>query len=312
MQDGGSGGHSELFELELELPDKRLSDSAKRLIGFDDRYSRMRGALRLLMEQDGLEAWSKRHYGRKVPLVEVVSDRYPLAVFHGDVGTGKTATAEACANALAKELHKDAMLFKLSTRVRGGGNVGQMSLLINQAFEIVIREAGKAKLAFLIVDEADSLAASRTQEQSHHEDKVAVNTLIQKIDDVRRLEGRVLVVLCTNRFQALDPAVLRRAAHIEEFARPTTIEREQLLRMDCEGIDLDSRTLHELVRLTGPVDGRDIGFTFSDMRTRLLPEALANAYPDSKLTAQHLLDTAKRLVPSPAVDDGRSAPPERR
>jgi hypothetical protein len=40
-----------------------------------------------------------------------------------------------------KELGRDAMLFKLSTRVRGSGNVGEMSSLINQAFEIVTKVA---------------------------------------------------------------------------------------------------------------------------------------------------------------------------
>jgi len=62
-------------------------------------------------------------------------------IFHGDVGTGKTATAEAAANALTTEMKRDAMLFKLSTRVRGTGNVGEMSALINQAFEIVAQQA---------------------------------------------------------------------------------------------------------------------------------------------------------------------------
>lgn len=292
---------SELFELELELPDKRLTDIAGGLIGFAERHGRMRAMLRLLLDHDGLESWSKKHYGKRIPLVEVVSDRYPLAVFHGDVGTGKTATAEASSNALARELKRDAMLFKLSTRVRGSGNVGQMSTLINQAFDGVVREAGKTKLAFLIIDEADSLAASRAQEQSHHEDKVAVNTLIQKIDDVRRLNGRVLVLLCTNRFEALDPAILRRAAHIERFERPDEREREQLFRLDCEGIDVDARTIQELVRLTGPFAGRELGFTFSDLRTRLLPEALAQAYPDRKLQGQDLIEAAKRLAPSPSL-----------
>jgi len=67
----------------------------------------------------------------------------------------------------------------------------------------------------LIIDEADSLAAKRNGGQSHHEDKVAVNTLIQKIDDVRRLEGRSLVILCSNRYESLDPAILRRAAYLK-------------------------------------------------------------------------------------------------
>ena len=50
-------------------------------------------------------------------------------------------------------------------------------------------------MAFLILDEADSIAATRETEQSHHEDKAGVNTLIQKIDQVRALSGRVLIFL---------------------------------------------------------------------------------------------------------------------
>ena len=113
------------------------------------------------------------------------------------------------------------MLFKMSTRVRGSGKVGQMSTLIDHAFEVVAREAGKTKYSFLIVDEADSLTTTRDNSQSHHEDKVAVNTIIQKVDDVRKFGGRILVFLCTNRVSALDPAVLRRAARTETFRRRT-------------------------------------------------------------------------------------------
>jgi len=54
--------------------------------------------------------------------------------------------------------------------------IGQMSTLINQAFQTVTQEAGKSRLSFLIIDEGDSLAGSRDAAQSHHEDKVAVNT----------------------------------------------------------------------------------------------------------------------------------------
>ena len=175
-----------LFELELELPDVRLEARAKRLVGFDTRYSRLHRTLRLLVDAEGIEVWSRRLYSRRVPLADLVADRYPLVIFHGDVGTGKTETAEAAASRLAKEMRREGRLFKLSTRVRGSGHVGQMSTLINKAFEVIEKEAGKRRLVFLIVDEGDSLAASRDQHQSHHEDKVGVNTLIQRIDAVRR------------------------------------------------------------------------------------------------------------------------------
>jgi len=293
---------SALFEIEIPLPDQRLSAQAERLIGFDARYRKVHQDLRLLIDKEGLELWSKSTYGTRISLLDSLLDRYPLVVFHGDVGTGKTATAEAAANALAKELRRDAMLFKLSTRVRGSGNVGQMSMLINQAFEVVAREAGKAKLSFLIIDEADSLAGSRSMNQSHHEDKVAVNTLIQKIDDSRRFAGRVLIFLCTNRFTALDPAIVRRAAYQEEFRRPTDSERRELLDLDCRGLGLSSAVLDEVARLTGPKGQHGLTYTFSDIRTRLLPEALAQAYPARKITADDLIAAVSKVAPSPRID----------
>ncbi len=136
-------GTSELFEAELVLPDTRLVEQAKRLIGFTRRFDRMRQDLRLLMDYEGLKKWSEKHYKHPLPLLDALKDRYPLVIFHGDVGNGKTATAEAMCSALAKEFKKEAMLFKLSTRVRGSGEVGEMSTLINQAFGIVVKQQEK-------------------------------------------------------------------------------------------------------------------------------------------------------------------------
>jgi AAA+ superfamily predicted ATPase len=261
----------------------------------------MHQVLKLLIDKEGLDAWSKKHYHARIALLDSLLDRYPLVVFHGDVGTGKTATAEAASNALAKELGREAMLFKLSTRVRGSGNVGEMSTLINQAFEIITKEAGKARLSFLIIDEADSLAANRSGNQSHHEDKVGVNTLIQKIDDVRRFNGRILVIFCTNRYEAIDPAILRRASYVAEFLRPNDEERRALLNMDCDGLGFGSEVIDELVKLTGPNGQHKIGYTFSDIRTRLLPEALAQAYPGRKIHREDMFEAIGKVQPSPSI-----------
>lgn len=80
-----------------------------------------------MLARDQIEQWSRAQYKRIVPLVRVARDRYPLVIFHGDVGTGKTATAGAKADALSRDLNCEGMLFSLSTRVRGSGMVGQMS-----------------------------------------------------------------------------------------------------------------------------------------------------------------------------------------
>jgi AAA+ superfamily predicted ATPase len=292
----------QVFEREVALPDGYIHEQAQRLIGFSERYRRLHRDLQLLLARDQIEQWSRAHYQRIVPLVRVAQDRYPLVIFHGDVGTGKTATAEAITDALTRELKREGVLFSLSTRVRGSGTVGQMSQLIHDAFEVVVKEAGKTRLSFIIIDEADSLAASRNGDQSHHEDKVAVNTLIQRIDDIRRWNGRVLVFLCTNRFAALDPAIVRRAGRIERFDRPDDEQRFALLRLECEGLGLSETVIREVVALTGPKGAtRPLGFTFSDLRTRLLPEALARAFPDRRFAAEDLIGAARDLEPSPSV-----------
>lgn len=148
---------------------------AKTLLGFDARYRKIHDQLRLLLNLGELENWSKAQHKKKLLLCDPDAEQYPLVIFHGDVGTGKTAMAECIANRLAKESRtEDALLFKLSNRVRGSGKVGEMGTLLTQAFHEVVQAAGKGRRAFLIIDEGDSLAASRNQEHSHHEDKVAV------------------------------------------------------------------------------------------------------------------------------------------
>ncbi len=288
------------FESRRELPDPDLEAQSARLIGFKRRFERLSGQMRLLTDVDGVKRWAGRHHGGGDALVAALGDRYPLIVFHGDVGNGKTATAEAAANALARMRDTDGFLLKLSTRVRGIGHVGEMSTLIGDAFVEAIDLAGRKRFVALIIDEGDALAFNRAAERAHHEDRVGVNTLIQKIDDARRLGGRLLIFLCTNRFTALDPAVLRRASLIDEFRRPDDDERRELLIADLAGVDVTQEIIDELVTITGARDGRP-GFTFSDIQTRLLPLAIARAYPDRALAAQDLLLAAAELEPTPVM-----------
>jgi len=293
---------STVFEVKTDLPIKQFDDLANKLLGFEARYSRIKKQVQLLLQADELEQWSKQKHGKKLAVIDLLVDQYPLAIFHGDVGTGKTANAEAIVNRLARDARiEDALLFKLSNKVRGTGKVGEMGTLIAQAFDEITRSIGHGNgRAFLIIDEGDSLGASRSQENSHHEDKVGVNTLIQAIDDLRKHGGRIFAILCTNRLAALDAAVLRRASIVEEFVRPSNEERYELFTKDLSDINFSEKDISELVNATAP-HGVEPGWTYSDIRTRLYPTAVSLAFPDSELTISHFHQALSKLKPSPIM-----------
>ena len=154
-----------IFDSQTALPDSSLTTKQKTLLGFENRFLKVRDRLRLLLNLSELADWSNKNHGIKLAICDLVSEQYPLVIFHGDVGTGKTATAECIANQLVIESKtEDSILFKLSNRVRGSGKVGEMGTLLTQAFHEITQSIGKNRRAILIIDEGDSLAAARSQE----------------------------------------------------------------------------------------------------------------------------------------------------
>ena len=291
------------FDTQRELPSRELENIAETLVGFERHYEALKNHLMVVLMSDRVDEWSKKYYEQIIPLCKVIQQRYPLFLFSGDVGTGKTVTAECAANRLTKEMEREGFLLKLSTRVRGKGLHGEMSQLIQDAFENLTTQAGKRRLSFLLIDEADSIASLRSTEQMHQEEKAAVNTLIQKIDEIRQVGGRAVVFLCTNRANVIDQAVVRRAALHIEFSRPNKEECLELLKHDLQGIGLTSKELRELASLTS-AGGHygDNGYTFSDFRLRFLPEAIARAFPNQGLTFDILKEAALVVKPSPRID----------
>ena len=74
-------------------------------------------------------------------------------------------------------------LLKVNNQVRGTGMVGEMTDLIVQAFvQAESRsDALNGEPLLLLIDEADALAATRTEQHMHHEDKAGLNTLLHAL-----------------------------------------------------------------------------------------------------------------------------------
>lgn len=300
-----------LFERRLTYPDFEPRDRLARLVGLDDHKSRLTKILGLLINPAGLETWMKRHHADASNLLDTVLSRPPLVVLAGDVGSGKTELAETIGDAVARQEDIEITLFPLSLSTRGQGRVGEMTQLLSAAFEHTVSEATKLKGrtgkarggVILLVDEADALAQSREAAQMHHEDRAGVNAFIRGIDRLGNGKLPAAVIMCTNRLDALDPAVKRRAADILAFGRPTDAQRRAVLEPAFAQLGFSQQQIEALVSVTGPQNSGEYGFTFSDLTQRLVPAVILDAYPSQPVDPVRALEIAHSMAPTPPFQE---------
>jgi AAA+ superfamily predicted ATPase len=303
MNDASTG----IFEEVLEFPDPGAARRFALLVGLDEMKDRLLKEARLLLDPDSLAAWSNKHHRKKLRIIDYFRDRPPLFIFAGDVGTGKTALAETFGDAVAREAELRVTLYALSLNARGTGAVGEMTSLLSKAFNEVKQAARKgagrggkhASGVVLLIDEADALAQSRELAQMHHEDRAGVNALIRGVDDLATGNLPAIVVMCTNRLDALDPAIRRRAAVTFTFTRPNEVQRHALLQPVLEELGFSSQQIHSVVTATGATHGRKYGYTYSDLSQRLLPGLLLAAYPSKPITFELAKDVIEHHPPTP-------------
>ena len=301
----------ELFERRLTYPDIDARDRLARLVGLEDQKARLTKMIGLLINPAGLQAWAKKHHPGADSVLSTILRRPPLVVLAGDVGSGKTELAETIGDTVARQEKIDITLFPLSLSTRGQGRVGEMTQLLSAAFDYTINEAGKLKSGsgrsrggvILLVDEADALAQSREAAQMHHEDRAGVNAFIRGVDRIANGQLPSVVIMCTNRLGALDPAVKRRAADILSFARPGSEQRLAVLGEPLKQLGLGAHDIAVMVAATGVTSEREYGFTFSDLVQRLLPAIVLDAYPARGVNPQRAIEIATTIIPTPPFQE---------
>lgn len=293
--------NQDLFDEELELPNRAAQQRLDGLVGLDPVKAQLAANATVLLDPATLRAWSTKAYGSVLPIVDRFAQRTPLFVFGGDVGTGKSTLAESFAQQVAVDRNINISVLRLSLRSRGTGAVGEMTRLLGEAFDYVItrsRTLVRGDALILVIDEADALAQSRELAQMHHEDRAGVNALIRGIDGIAA-EGRaVLVVMCTNRLSALDPAVRRRAAAEFDFTRPNLEQRQEMLSTALAGCSFNPGDLGKLADLTGDL-GAGYGHTYSDLANRVLPAAVLAAFPDRPISLDIVAQAIEANPPTP-------------
>lgn len=301
----------ELFEKRIIYPDPYCQDRLDQLVGLDDYKKRLIKIISLIINHSELEEWvNKYHPKLDVNILNKSFKSSPLIVLEGDVGCGKSELAETIGNAVAQQKNISITLFPLSLSTRGQGRVGEMTKLLSSAFNEIINEGKKikkqqdsdnqyAKAIIFLIDEADALAQSREMSQMHHEDRAGVNAFIRGIDRIKNEKIPVVVIMCTNRLNALDPAIKRRSTDILTFCRPDRTQRYLILEPYLKNLEFSKKDIEVVVKLTGKTDSRPYGFTFSDLIHRLLFRVILEAYPDKAVNTSQAIEITKSIIPTP-------------
>lgn len=304
----------ELFERRITYPDCDSQERLARLIGLDDHKDRLAKIIGLLIDPAGLKAWVETHHPGAGEVLTYVLRRPPLVVLAGDVGSGKSELAETIGDAVARQEDIGITLLPMSLSTRGQGRVGEMTQLLSAAFEHTISEAQKSKndtgqhrgAVILLVDEADALAQSREATQMHHEDRAGVNAFIRGVDRLGNGQLPAAVIMCTNRLNALDPAIRRRAADILMFARPDEAQRSAVLEPPLKQLGFSDSQITAVVAATGLRNGNSYGFTYSDLTQRLLPSIVLDVYPTGPVDPDRALEIAHKMSPTVPFQEGEA------
>jgi SpoVK/Ycf46/Vps4 family AAA+-type ATPase len=285
-----NGSHAVVKQVEQFLLSEETYPSelwAKRyesLIGLTEIKKRVLTALRSLFSPEFVRQWSQQ-YNCEQQAFSLLKLRYPVFLFDGVPGVGKTELAHAIGDPLARVLGTPVVSYSIGLQLRGEGLVGQLSQNICKLLEFGhLRHAERGVPVLLVLNEGDALGQSRGGIPQHHEESVGVSTLLQQIDHMRHTPG-VALIMTSNRHSALDTALASRlSAHRVSFPQPDYRLRFDLLARHV-GNSLADCELRTLARETEGFSPRDI--------VELCQAAFLDAMgAECRVTLRHLLRAA--------------------
>ncbi|WP_338741603.1 proteasome-activating nucleotidase Pan1 [Haloplanus salilacus] len=207
-------------------------------------------------------------------------------LLHGPPGTGKTMLAKAVAN------QTDATFIKMAGSELVHKFIGEGAKLVRDLFEV----ARENEPAVLFIDEIDAIASKRTDSKTSGDAEVQ-RTMMQLLSEMDGFEerGEVRIIAATNRFDMLDPAILRpgRFDRLIEVPKPDEEGREIIFKIHTRDMNVaDDVDFDELADMADDASGADIKavcteagmFAIRDDRTEIYMDDFVSAW--EKISAE--------------------------
>jgi proteasome regulatory subunit len=215
-------------------------------------------------------------------------------LLHGPPGTGKTMLAKAVAN------QTDATFIKMAGSELVHKFIGEGAKLVRDLFEV----ARENEPAVLFIDEIDAIASKRTDSKTSGDAEVQ-RTMMQLLSEMDGFEerGEIRIIAATNRFDMLDPAILRpgRFDRLIEVPKPDDEGRKIIFRIHTRDMNVaDDVDFAALAEMADDASGADIKavcteagmFAIRDDRTEIYMDDFVSAW--EKISAETTDDGASR------------------
>ncbi|MFW9865228.1 MAG: proteasome-activating nucleotidase [Candidatus Thorarchaeota archaeon] len=173
-------------------------------------------------------------------------------LFHGYPGTGKTLLAKAVAS------ETNTTFIKVVGTELVHKFIGEGAQFVREIFKLAREKAP----TILFIDELDAIGSIRMEDATSG-DREVNRTLMQLLSELDGFDqrGNIKFIGATNRFDILDPALLRpgRFDRIIEFPLPDEKAREAIFKVHMRNLSIDNDiNLKSLIELTKDATGSEI------------------------------------------------------
>lgn len=184
-------------------------------------------------------------------------------LLHGPPGCGKTLIGKATAYNLTQRLRKESGedIEGCFLHIKGPEILnmwlGESERKVREIFQIAREKREEGKLAFVFIDEAESILGTRRALRSHSISNTLVPMFCAEMDGIESLQD-VVIILATNRPDLIDPAILRpgRIDRKIKVTRPDADAAKDIFRiyltpelpiaeealLGSESVDVDGKT----------------------------------------------------------------------